>query len=122
MARHIVQACPVWIYTQSNIINILFGIVVICLCFLGRVVCGLFGTVVCGLFGIVVCCCGLMLLWFDWNCFLLLWFYWIRFLLLWFDWNHCLSLWFDWNRCLLLLFLTGSCLLINREHFLFPAV
>jgi hypothetical protein len=24
MARHIFQACPVWIYTQSNITSILF--------------------------------------------------------------------------------------------------
>jgi hypothetical protein len=24
VARHIFQACPVWIYTQSNITNIIF--------------------------------------------------------------------------------------------------
>ena len=26
MARHIFQACPVWIYTQSNITNIVYHI------------------------------------------------------------------------------------------------
>jgi hypothetical protein len=27
MVRHIFQACPVWIYTQSNITNIIYDIV-----------------------------------------------------------------------------------------------
>jgi hypothetical protein len=28
VARHIFQACPVWIYTQSNITNIIYSLVV----------------------------------------------------------------------------------------------
>jgi hypothetical protein len=30
VARHIFQACPVWIYTQSNIIQALRGDVFVC--------------------------------------------------------------------------------------------